>query len=196
MFHSAVDYRAFRELLLAHRETMRLLAYCLMPNHFHLVVWPEADGQLSRWMQWLLTSHVRRHHGRHGTTGRLWQGRYKSFPIQHDRHLQIVLRYVERNPLRARLVRRAEDWLWSSLHDFVARDPLRLTEPPVERPVDWIGFVNDPGSATELEALRTSGRRGRPFGEPGWTELTVARLGLESSVRSPGRPRREPPDDG
>ncbi len=175
---------------------MRLLAYCLMPNHFHLVVWPEADGQLARWMQWLLTSHVRRHHGRHGTTGRLWQGRYKSFPIQHDRHLHVVLRYVERNPLRAGLVCRAEDWPWSSLHEFVASDAPRLTEPPVGRLVDWIGFVNDPGTATELEALRTSGRRGRPFGDSGWTELTVVRLGLESSVRLPGRPRRELPEHG
>jgi len=133
VFHGAADYREFVKLMAAAGERLlprlpprlaprlpprlppRLLAYCLMPNHVHLVLWPREDGEVSRWMQWLMTAQVRRHHRRHGTDGHLWQGRFKAFPIQRDEHLLSVLRYVERNPLRAKLVARAEDWPWSSL---------------------------------------------------------------------------------
>lgn len=106
VFHDDGDYRAFVDLIgtACERLPMRVLAYCLMPNHFHLVLRPHGDGDLSRWMQWLLTAHVRRHHRRYGTTGHIWQGRFKAFPTQDDGHLLAVLRYVERNPLRAGLV--------------------------------------------------------------------------------------------
>ena len=116
VFHDATDYRAFLDALTAAcvQRSMRILAYCLMPNHFHLVLWPLENGDLGRWMQWLLTTQVRRHHRRHGSSGHLWQGRFKSFPVQEDKHLLTVLRYVERNPLRAGLVEAAEDWDWSS----------------------------------------------------------------------------------
>src|SRR5262245_15978960 len=116
VFHADADYRAFVELLrrAGDRTPVRLLAWCLMPNHFHLVVWPRSDGDLSDYMMWLLTAHVRRHRARHGGSGHVWQGRFKAFPIQEDEHLLTVLRYVERNPIRANLVRRAQDWVWSS----------------------------------------------------------------------------------
>jgi putative transposase len=94
---------------------MRLIAYCVMPNHFHLALWPREDGDLSRWVQWLLTTHVLRHLAYYHRTGHVWQGRFKAFPIQEDDHLRLVLRYIERNPLRASLVARAEQWRWSSL---------------------------------------------------------------------------------
>ena len=105
VFHDAVDYREFVKLMAAAsaRLPMRVIAYCLMPNHLHLLLWPHGDGDLSRWMQWLMTAHVRRHHRRYGTDGHLWQGRFKAFPVQKDGHLLSVLRYVERNPLRAGL---------------------------------------------------------------------------------------------
>src|SRR5688572_24903460 len=122
VFHKPEDYAAFLRLMTEANEredgvSMRLLGYCLMPNHFHLVLWPREDGDLSRWMQWLLTSHVRRYHRHYGTSGHVWQGRFKAFPIQKDEHLLLVLRYVERNPVRAKTlgVRRAERWPWSSL---------------------------------------------------------------------------------
>jgi putative transposase len=92
------------------RVPVRVLSYCLMPNHFHVVLWPQADDDLALWMHWLLTSHVARHRKRYRTTGHVWQGRFKAFPIEEDEHLLTVLRYVERNPLRANLVSRAEDW--------------------------------------------------------------------------------------
>ena len=101
VFHQDGDYGAFLKLLnqANKRVSMRLLAFCLMPNHFHLVAWPRKDGDLSRWMQWLMTSHVRRYHRHYDSSGHVWQGRFKAFPIQSDEHLLTVMRYVERNPV-------------------------------------------------------------------------------------------------
>jgi putative transposase len=137
VFHGDEDYEAFVDLLdrACERLPMRVLAYCLMPNHFHLVLLPHGDGDLGRWMQWLLTSHVRRHHRRRRSSGHVWQGRFKAFPIQQDAHLVTVLRYVQRNPVRAGLAERAEAWPWSSLRWW--RSPGRpafLSEWPIERP--------------------------------------------------------------
>ena len=117
VFHKPDDYDAFLDLMAESsvRTPMRILAYCLMPNHFHLALWPRGDGDVSRWMHWLMTTHVRRHLGRYRSSGHVWQGRFKAFPIQEDEHLLAVLRYIERNPLRAGLVGRAEEWRWSSL---------------------------------------------------------------------------------
>jgi putative transposase len=122
VFHAPTDYDAFLDAVAEAtlRVPMRTLAYCLMPNHFHLVVWPVGDGDLSRWMHWLTTAHVRRYLAHYRHSGHVWQGRFKAFPAQDDGHLLTVLRYVERNPLRANLVARAEDWPWSSLHPHCA----------------------------------------------------------------------------
>ncbi|MBN1341599.1 MAG: transposase [Phycisphaerae bacterium] len=107
LFKKDEDYASFTNVLdeASERVPMRVVAYCLMPNHWHLVLWPRHDGDLARYMQWLTTTRMRRWHAHHGTrgTGPLYQGRYKSFPIQDDRHFLIVSRYVERNPLRANL---------------------------------------------------------------------------------------------
>ena len=112
VFHADGDFHAFIALLddACRRLPMRVLAYCLMPNHFHLALWPYGDGDLSRWMQWLLTAHVRRYHRWYESSGHVWQGRFKAFPIEQDEHLLTVLRYIEQNPIRAKLVTRAEDW--------------------------------------------------------------------------------------
>jgi putative transposase len=193
VFHQAGDYAAFVDLLAAAQERlpMRILGYALMPNHFHLVLWPHADGDLSRWMQWLLTSHVRRYHRlRHGS-GHVWQGRFKAFPIQSDTHLVTLLRYIERNALRAGLASRAEAWTWSSLAwRSVGRRPAMLADWPVPCPRNWIATVNAPQSEAEVEALRQSLLRGTPFGDDKWRERTARRLGLESTLRPPGRPRK------
>ena len=107
----------------APRLPVDVLGTCLMPNHFHLVIRPHADGDLGRWVQWLLMAHARRYHRHYGTSGHVWQGRFKAFIIQDEEHLRLVLRYVERNALRAELVTRAEDWKWSSLPGWLRRDP-------------------------------------------------------------------------
>src|SRR4051812_14079060 len=126
VFHKPGDYDAFVSALAEARRRLPLdiLGDCLMPNHFHLVVRPAGDGDLGRWMRWLLTTHAQRYHRHYGTSGHVWQGRFKAFPVQDDDHLATVLRYVERNPLRAGLVARAEDWAWSSLVGWLAGDPL------------------------------------------------------------------------
>jgi putative transposase len=107
-----LDYVHFLHLIgkAQQRICVPLLAGCLMPNHVHLVVRPQIGGDLSRWTHWLFTTHARHYHKKYGTSGRVWQGRYKLFIIQQDHHLLTVMRYVERNALRANLVTRAEDW--------------------------------------------------------------------------------------
>ncbi len=192
VFHDDADFTGFVELIRDARERlpMRIAGFCLMPNHFHLVLWPRGDGDLSRWMQWLMTAHVRRHHRRYGTSGHVWQGRFKAFPIQQDEHLLTVLRYVERNPVRAGLVARAEDWLWSSVAiDGPPAAPPRQT--PLKLPDRWHSFVNRAEPAEELEAVRNYVNREAPFGADRWVSGTARRLGLESSLRPRGRPRKE-----
>ena len=195
VFHKEDDYAAFLKLLAqaSERVPMRLLAYCLMPNHFHLVVWTLEDGDLGRWMQWLLTSHVRRYHRHYHSSGHVWQGRFKAFPIQTDEHLLSVMRYVERNPVRAKTIpiRKAQRWPWSS----IGNPPKDIDRPtldpgPVPRGEDWLDWVNEPQTEAELEALRASICRGRPFGSQSWQRRTAKRLGLESSLRPRGRPRK------
>ena len=191
VFDDDDDYDAFLDLIhrACERLRLRVLAYCLMPNHFHLVLWPHNDGDLGRWMQWLLTAHVRRYHSQRGSSGHVWQGRFKAFPIQQDEHLLTVLRYVERNPLRARLVRRAEAWRWSSLRSAKHR-PAFLADWPVACPRNWIRRVNQAETAAELESVQHSVTRGTPFGNVSWSRRTASRLGLESSLRPRGRPRK------
>jgi putative transposase len=194
VFHKSSDYESFVRLFdQAHQRCpMRLLAWCLMPNHFHLVLWPQGDGDLSRWMQWLLTTHVRRYHKQHDTTGHVWQGRFKAFPIQQDEHLLTVLRYVERNPLRAGLVAKLADWPWCSLRLHAQRDrPAWYSEGPARRGANWPAYVARPQTDAELVALRRSVERGVPYGSARWQKKTIAALGLESTLRPRGRPRKD-----
>ncbi len=196
VFSSDEDYAAFERVMAAALDAtpVRLLSYCLMPNHWHLVLWPRADGDLGRFMQRLTTTHVRRWHGhRQGNGGHLYQGVYKSFPVQDDRHFLLLARYVERNPVRANLVDRAEAWRWGSLWRREKGSPAErgmLAEWPVARPGDWLKWVNEPQSETELAAVREATRRGRPFGDPTWQAATAARLNLQSTFRKPGRPKK------
>jgi len=196
VFHKPEDYAAFLRVVAEAglRVPMRVVAYCLMPNHFHLVLWPRGDGDLSRWMQWLLTAHVRRYHRHYGGGGHVWQGRFKAFPIQEDEHLLTVVRYVERNALRSGMVERAEDWPWSSLRGGAtpALDP-----GPTPRGSGWLEHVNAPMTEAEVAAIRLSLRRDRPYGAKAWTSTTASRLGLESSLRPRGRqPRVSGDGDG
>ena len=165
VFHKPDDYAAFLRLLdeAAARWPMRVLAWCLMPNHFHLVLWPHADGDLSRYMQWLLSTHVRRYHEHYRTSGHVWQGRYKAFPIQENEHLLTVLRYVERNPLRAGLARKAESWPYTSLAAISAGElPAWYHAGPVPRGRNWQAHVAAPQTEAELISLRQSVERGVP----------------------------------
>jgi putative transposase len=192
VFRKPADYEAFLGLFDEAQATrpMRVVGYCLMPNHFHLVLWPEADGDLSRWMQWILSTHVRRYHEQFRSSGHVWQGRFKAFPIQEDAHLLTVLRYMERNPLRAKLVKSAAKWQWSSLgRNRIGSRPKWLSPGPVPRRRSWAEYVDRPQTAAELKLVRNSVLRGTPFGDADWSQATVAALELESTVRPRGRPR-------
>ena len=191
------DFEAFEKVLsqAVERFETRLLAYCLMPNHWHLVVWPRKDGELSRFVGWLTLTHTQRWHvHRHSTgSGHVYQGRFKSFPIQNDEHFYRVARYVERNALRADLVRRAERWRWSSLHRWLrgARAERELLASwPVPRKSNWLSHVNASQTEAELAAIRRSVHRGSPYGDASWSQRAVRRLGLHSTLRPPGRPKK------
>jgi putative transposase len=199
IFHKDADYLAFERILgeaLEHVPGMRLLAYCLMPNHWHLVLWPRRDGELSDFGHWLTLTHTQRWHAHHRDmgTGHLYQGRFKSFPIEQDEHFLQVCRYVERNALRAGLVQRAEHWRWSSLWQRQQRDRLEqwiLSDWPVPRPPDWLKVVNRSQREADLEAVRRSVQRGQPYGAQGWGKRVAQRLGLESTLRPRGRPPKK-----
>ncbi len=196
IFENDEDFAAFEKVLVqaVERSQTRLLAYCLMPNHWHLVVWPRKDGELSRFVGWLTLTHTQRWHAhRHSIgSGHVYQGRFKSFPIQEDDHLYTVARYVERNALRANLVRRAEQWRWGSLNRWLrgtAEEKQLLAAWPLPRKANWLDHVNTPQTEAELAAVRRSMQRGSPFGDGPWSEEATQRLGLESTLRPRGRPK-------
>lgn len=197
IFYTPEDYAAFEAVLAEARDRtgMRVLSYCLMPNHWHLVLWPKQDGDLSRFMGWLTLTHTQRWHAHYQTTGtgHVYQGRFKSFPIQADEHFLTVCRYVERNALRAGLCTRAEEWAWSSLHHRLRKDEIAtnvLSEWPVARPRLWLSHLQQPQSEAELAALRRSVARGSPFGNSAWIGRIAKKLDLETTLRPRGRPRK------
>ena len=194
IFRKPLDYAAFEQILDEGRKKvpMRILAYCIMPNHWHMVLWPHGDGDLSEWLRWVTVTHTQRYHAHYRTagTGPLYQGRFKSFPIQEDYHYFTVCRYVERNPLRARLVAQAENWRWGSLwHRMHSTASPFLDDGPLPLPADWVRHVAQPQTEAELNATRKSLTRGSPFGDDAWQVRIAKTLGLESTLRPPGRPR-------
>jgi putative transposase len=195
LFHKSGDYAAFEKVLEEAKEWLptRLLAYCVMPNHWHLLLWPEDDGDLSEFMRWLTVTHTQRWHAHRHTagTGPLYQGRFKSFPIQDDDHFLSVCRYVERNALRAKLALKAEHWRWSSLWHRIHGGSEFLDAGPLELPKDWVKRVNQAESQAEVDALRKCVVRGSPYGDPTWRAKTVKKLGLEATLRPRGRPRKK-----
>lgn len=195
LFHKAADYEAFERVLAEglERYAVELLTYCVMPNHWHLVVRPRTDESLGRWMGWVGVTHVRRHHEHYHRRGggHLYQGRFKSFPVAEDDYYLTLCRYVEANPLRAGLVQRAEEWRWSGLWRRTHRAKgLPLAEWPVPRPRGWIEWVNADMSKEQLDGLRQCVQRGRPLGPATWVQATAARLGLGFTLRGAGRPRK------
>ena len=195
MFDGPHDYQAWEQVLMEAQIQIpvRILAYSAMPNHWHLVLYPRHDGDLSRFMAWLTLTHTQRWHAQHQSvgSGHLYQGRFKSFPIQSDEHFLTVCRYVEGNALRGKLVKRAEDWQWSSMRHRTQwpKQSQWLTDWPVRRPRQWVKWANEPQTEEELETIRQCVQRGRPFGKEAWVQRISRRLNLESTLRPRGRPR-------
>lgn len=195
LFESQMDYRAFVFCLAEARAKVpiRLYAYCVMPNHFHLVAQPLSDGGLSLFMKTLLGTHSKRWRAFRKSVGEgaVYQGRFRAFPVQTDQHFYTVCRYVERNPLRAGLVTKAEDWPWSSTWQCAnARHLVPLDDWPILRPKDWLDLVNDTQKQEEEKSVRVASARQRPFGQPDWVAATAAMTGVEASLRPTGRPRK------
>jgi putative transposase len=194
LFHDRTDYVAFLWLLAESFDEFEVpvLAACVMPNHLHLVMRPRRDGDLALWAHWLFTTHARRYHKKYETSGRVWQGRFKASVVQAESHLQILLRYVERNALGARLVSRAEDWEWGSLRwRLRGSGPITLAPSPVPLPRDWSAYVNEPQTAAELEKVRTAIARQAPIGNETWQQDIARAFGLEQTLAPRGRPRKK-----
>ncbi len=202
LFRKAADFAAFDALLVeaCERVPLRILGYTVMSNHWHFVVWPRPRQHetVSDFFRWLTLTHSQRWHAHHQTSGmgHVYQGRFKSFPIANDEHLLTVLRYVERNPMRAGLVDRAETWRWGSLYRRINGSPEEqalLSESPVALGRSWCDYVNQPQTEAELAAIRCSLQRGRPYGGDAWQTKVTKQLGLEHTFRSRGRPRKAEP---
>jgi putative transposase len=196
IFRKDADFVAFENILYQGLQNyqVELFSYQLMSNHYHLVLRPLVDGEMSRFMGWIGGTHTMRYHAHYHTSGmgHVYQQRYKSFPVQDDNHFLVVCRYVERNAIRARLVDRAEDWRWGSLWRWLQKpepDPRLLSPWPIRRLPNWVERVNEPLTQQELDAVRLSAQRGRPLGEEAWVESIVRRLNLESTIRPRGRQR-------
>jgi putative transposase len=195
LFATDEDFLAFQRIIIAalERHPLRLLSYCLMQNHWHFVAWPKKEGELTAFFRWLTHTHAMRWRVAHHNVGYgpLYQGRFKSFPIQKDQHLLTVCRYVERNPLSAGAVERAEQYRWSSLYARGhGEDPMRplLCDWPVQRRADWVEHVNLPLTRNEQLKIEMSLKRGRPFGSDKWIQTTVQKLDLGHTLRREGRP--------
>lgn len=198
IFHKEEDFVAFESVLAEglERYPCRILSYQLMPNHWHFVLQPTENGGMSRFLGWVTLTHTMRYHAHYKTSGQghLYQGRFKSFPIQDDDHFLTCCRYVERNALRAGLVERAEHWRWGSLHRWCSKaepEPSLLATWPIARMPNWVRRVNEPLEAKELDQIRWCIRRGSPLGDECWVEATARRLDLESTLRPRGRPRKK-----
>jgi putative transposase len=170
-FETSAECQAFLSLLreAGERYSVRLFAYTLMPNHWHLLLECSDGGRPSGFMHWLGTTHAQRWRAARNLRGRgaVYQGRFKSVAVATDRHFLIVCRYVERNPLRARLVARAEDWPWSSASpNAVADGRPPLAAWPIGRPEPWLDILNQPEPPSDLCEVRLCVRRGVPFGLP------------------------------
>jgi putative transposase len=192
VFHNAGEYFDFIMLLdkARARSEVDLFAFCLMPNHFHLVVRFDEIGQLTNMMRWWLTAHVARYRLVHSTSGHIWQGRFKSFPIQEDEHMLTVLRYVLVNPCRAGLARSPHEWQWNSLHYGWMIKPWPIE--PAGPVADWL---QSPISERSESALAESFARNAPFGDDAWREETAKRWGLLPTLRSRGKQRSAAADE-
>lgn len=202
VFRRDADFEQFLDAMQQTRERypFDLYAYCLMHNHFHLVLAPHAGQSISRIVQSLTVAHTWHFHRRRSSSGHVWQGRFKSPVIQTDEHLLTVMRYVESNPLRAKMVTDLGSWRWSSyaVHAGLGVDPM-VSEAPVwaqlgateeKRQAYWKRWLHTPQTERELSELRKSVVSGRPFGSERWVKRMARSLGVPLEPRPRGRPRQ------
>ncbi len=197
LFRKDADYQAIERTLeeAKLKHPLRIYSYAIMPNHWHLVLCPYQDGDISRFMRWLTLTHTNRWHAHYHNigSGHLYQGRFKSFPVESDQDFIQFCQYVERNALRASRVEKAEDWNWSSLWRrlYGTEEQKQLLDSwPMLEEDDYLKLINQPESEITLESIRESMIRGKPFGSSNWVSSIADKLGLNSTLRSRGRPRK------
>ena len=197
IFNGDDDHKLFELILCEGKELtdIRIVSYTIMPNHWHLVLYPRKDTDMGEFMHWITTTHVRQYRALTHSMGygHLYQGTYKSFPIETNNYAQQLIRYVEQNPLRAKLVGRAEDWRWSSLwrrEKGSERDKKLLAPLPITLPEDYLKFVNTLPGQQMLDTIRASVNKGAPYGSYDWIESMVKKFGLQGTLRGPGRPKK------
>lgn len=174
--------------------SVEIFAFCIMPNHFHMILRPTGDSDLSAFMALMTMRHSKRWHRRRSSVGggAVYQGRFRASAIETDRYFIAACRYVEANPVRAQLVERAEDWPWSSLYQRVKNcQLLPMATWPILPPADWTEAVNATQRTGEIHGLRRSTRSNAPFGTSAWATRTATVLDKAASLRRPG-PRRRP----
>jgi putative transposase len=197
IFHKDHDYLSFINILTEglSRYEVELFCWCLMPNHWHLVLRPLREKALSEFMRWVTVTHVRRYYEHFpDKSGHLYQGRFKAFAVEEDRYFQVLCRYVEANARRAKLVEDASKWQWSSLSQRITAAKTPPLRPwPVDRPNSWLEIVNEQPSEQELKHIHESVVRGRPLGSDKWMKRIAATTGLLHTLRPIGRPPK--PDD-
>lgn len=197
IFDDDKDYQFFENILeeAVEKFDMRLLSYCIMPNHWHLVLYPKNDGDLIKFMGWLTNTHTRRWHTEKGTIGEghLYQGRYKLFICQNDNHFISLVKYVERNAKKANLVKKAENWKWSSVwrrENGTAKQKKLLSSWPVSAPKDYLSWLNEDQTKKDEEVIERAIIKSNPYGEDRWVDNTVKKFGLEQTLRKVGRPKK------
>lgn len=197
IFDKERDYQLFESVLEEAKEkfSMRILSYSIMPNHWHLVLYPKNDGDLSMFMKWLSNTHTKRWHASKKTTGQghLYQGRYKSFICQDDNHFLALVRYVERNPKKANLVKKAEDWRWGSVcrrTSGTEKQKKLLSKWIIPESENYLKYLNKPQDENEEKAIQNSIVRGCPYGSDSWMVKAIKRFKLESTINPRGRPKK------
>lgn len=194
VFFGADDYGFYRGAL-AERcadEGVEVLAYCLMPNHVHLILVPPDEGALAAVLARLHRDYARRINFREDWRGYLWQGRFASFAMDED-YLLACARYVELNPVRARLVAHPADWPWSSAAAHLTGKADRLVRPGawMARAGDWAAHLGAAPRTGEVEAFRSSTSSGRPLGAAAFVAKLERDLGRTLGRRKPGPKPKE-----
>jgi putative transposase len=196
IFDNKEDYELFENILgeATQKYDVKILSYCIMPNHWHLILYPKNEGGLSNFMSWVTNTHTRRWHTEKGTIGQghLYQGRYKSFLCQDDNHFITLVKYVEQNALKAKLVKKAEDWRWSSVwrREKGTTEQKKLLSPwPIPMPRDYLSWLNKILQQEQEETIEKSITKSIPYGKDYWVMNTVKKFGLEQTLRKVGRPK-------
>ena len=196
IFKGDKDYELFEKILqeVVDITEMRILAYSIMPNHFHLILHPRNDGDLSEFMKRLTVTHTQRYRVATKTVGQgaVYQGRYKSFITQDDKHLLTVLRYVERNPLTAQLVDNPLEWRFGSVYrryKGTFKEKQLLSPWVCKEPENYLEILTQALTLKEIERIELSERKGLPFGDEEHVLKMVEKYNLQSTLREKGRPK-------